>query len=77
VSITKEGGVILWYDAGRGIGFVLPDSSPDPADRSKNLFFHVSGVLSGVPRKGARVSFSRGLTKRGGVGATMVEVVAG
>jgi CspA family cold shock protein len=61
-------GTVKFFNAGKGFGFITPDSGAD-------LFFHVSEIQGPQPRDGDKVNFEIGQGKKGPC-AVSVKVIA-
>jgi len=67
-AVPEHHGKIRWFDAAKGIGWIIPDAG------GEDIFVHVSALIDDhVPLKGDAVLFSAGWRK-GRYGATAVRV---
>ena len=61
-------GTVKFFNAGKGFGFITPDSGAD-------LFVHISEIQGEPPKDGERVEFEVGQGKKGPC-AVKVRVIA-
>ena len=59
-SSKKQGFINAWFD-GRAFGFIHENQN----SALQVYFFHISSLLSGIPRTGAKVKFNVGSNPKG------------
>ena len=69
-----ETGVVKWFNAAKGYGFVTPNSG----DKNRDIFIHISTIENcglGTLNEGEKVEFEVG-DNRGRVAVTNIKVAA-